>query len=408
MPTPTPRDLHALARQREPEMIAFLQDLVRIPSVNGRDAEAAVAARIIEEARRLGLDAHLAALDPARPNAVVTWGSGPAGFALIGHMDTVAEGDLSQWTRPPFAAEIDGGRLVGRGAADNKAGIACGLYCVALLRDHGLLNPSEARVILAGVADEESGASSTLGVRYLLDTGVLAGARGAIYTYTSDIVCVGHRGLIRLKLAARGRSLHSGSPDWAQKRGGVNAVTGLAAVLLRLERLDLPYPDHPAFADLGFTITPGTVFHGGEWESMVPASAYAAVDVRLMPGQPARQVLDAVQQAIDAEVSARPGLHIDMAATINLPGAAISVDHPLVQTAQGWAQAITGREWPAAGAGPANEGYMLIGAGIPTLCGFGPTGGGAHAPDEWVDLASLPATVAIYAGLMADYLAGGR
>jgi len=47
---------------------------------------------------------------------------------------------------------------------------------------------------------------------------------------------------------------------------------------------------------------------------------------------------------------------------------------------------------------------MLIGAGIPTLPGFGPTGGGAHAPDEWVDCASLTQTVAIFGAIAQDYL----
>jgi acetylornithine deacetylase/succinyl-diaminopimelate desuccinylase-like protein len=47
---------------------------------------------------------------------------------------------------------------------------------------------------------------------------------------------------------------------------------------------------------------------------------------------------------------------------------------------------------------------MLIGAGIATLCGFGPTGGNPHAPNEWVEIASLPATATIFAGIIHDYL----
>ena len=85
--------------------------------------------------------------------------------------------------------------------------------------------------------------------------------------------------------------------------------------------------------------------------------------------------------------------------------AAIPIDHPLVQIAQRHAQAHTGQIWPIAGAGPANEGYMLIGTGIPTLPGFGPTGGKAHAPDEWVDIASLTATLATFAGIICAYTA---
>jgi succinyl-diaminopimelate desuccinylase len=392
-----------MAQRRAAELAALLQDLVRLRSVNGRDSEAAVAARLAEEARRLGLQAELADAAAGRPNVLVEWGQGEAGFALIGHMDTVSEGDAAQWTSPPFAAARLGDRLVGRGAADNKAGLACGLYTLALLRDHGALDPAEVRVILAGVVDEESGASSPLGVRYLLDTGRLP-VRGAIYTYASDIVCIGHRGLLRLTLTAQGQAVHTGSEAWSQKSAGVNAVTGLAAVLLRLEQLELPAPAHPAFAGLGCTLTPGTLFSGGEFESIVPATATALVDVRLMPGQDPQSVLGAVQAAIAAEAAARPGLRVSVTVKNSLPAAAIPADHPLALIAQRHAEAATGRPWPIRGAGPANEGYMLIGAGIPTLPGFGPEGGIVHAPDEWVSVPSLAVTVAVYAGVIEEFL----
>jgi acetylornithine deacetylase/succinyl-diaminopimelate desuccinylase-like protein len=65
---------------------------------------------------------------------------------------------------------------------------------------------------------------------------------------------------------------------------------------------------------------------------------------------------------------------------------------------------LFGRDYPIRIAGPANEGYMLIGAGIPTLPGFGPQGGNAHAPDEWVDVDSLAVTVAVYAAVIRDFL----
>ena len=265
-------------------MLAFLQDLVRLRSVNGRHSEKAVAERIVVEANKLDLPAQLIAKEPIRPNALVRWGSGSRGFALVGHLDTVTAGDPAQWTSPPFEPTVRDGRLYGRGTADNKAGLAIGLYTVAALRDQQLLNPNDVSLILAGVADEESGASSELGMRFLLDEGHLP-VQGAIYTYASDIVCVGHRGLLRLTLTAQGTAMHSGSEAWSQGESGVNAVTGLAAILLLLEALKLPYEPHPAFDHLGFTITPGTLFDGGEFESMVPAQATAVVDCRLMPGQ---------------------------------------------------------------------------------------------------------------------------
>lgn len=391
-----------LAEKYQEKLLDFLKLLVRERTVNGREPEKNAALRIANEATGLGLATELVALDPERPNVLVRWGSGERRFVLVGHIDTVAEGDLSTWSHDPFDPWVKGGCLFGRGAADNKAGIAISLCTIALLRDGGLLDPKKAQVILAAVVDEESGASSKLGVRHLLNRGLLQPAMGAIYTYASDIVCIGHRGLLRFMLRAIGQSVHTGSLAWNRKEQGVNAVTGLADILLRLEAADYPAPSHPAFGGFTCKVTPGTVMRGGEFESIVPARAEALVDVRLMPGQSSQAVLEIVERIIGEVKAVRPGLQVELEVKNGLPGAVIAPDHPLVRSAQRWTKAITGVEWPVMGAGPANEGYMLIGAGIPTLCGFGPTGGGAHAPDEWVEIASLTKTMAMYAGIIVD------
>lgn len=381
----------------------FLRDLVRIPSVNGRDPESTLAFRVEEEARKLGLDSRLVALEPERPNILVSYGEGTDGFALIAHMDTVAEGTAASWSCSPFAADVREGKIIGRGAADNKAGIACGLYTLALLRELKLIDPAHQKVVVAGVVDEESGACSPLGVRYLLDSGALQ-ARGAIYAYTSDIVCIGHRGLVRLELTAHGQSVHAGLAEWHNHNRGANAVMALADLLLILESLNVPAPAPPGFEHLGFTITPGTIFIGGSYPSIVPDSANAIVDIRLLPGQSSEEIIERVREQIQVVEQKRPRIHIELKVTVDIPGAVIPKDHPLAVLAQDYTEAVTGRRWVTAGAGPANEGYMLIGAGIPTLCGFGPSGGNPHAPDEWVEIASLPATVAIFAGIIHDYL----
>ncbi|HEX9385863.1 MAG TPA: M20/M25/M40 family metallo-hydrolase [Anaerolineales bacterium] len=389
------------------DLTAFLRDLVRIPSVNGRDTEAALAERIQVEATKLGFESRLVALQPERPNVLVTYGTGTERFALISHMDTVAEGDPASWSCPPFAAEVKEGRIIGRGTADNKAGIACSLHTLAVLRDLHLIDPAHQQVIVAGVVDEESGACSPLGVRHLLDSGALSAhgaTRAAIYAYVSDIVCIGHRGLLRLELTARGQSIHAGLAEWHHHSRGANAVMALVDLLLKLESLNIPAAAPPGFEHLGFTITPGTTFHGGSYPSIVPDSANAVVDIRLLPGQPSADVLERVRDQIQIVENERAGITFEMKVTVDIPGALIPRDHPLAILAQDYTEALTGRRWETAGAGPANEGYMLIEAGIPTLCGFGPTGGNPHAPNEWVEINSLPPTVAIFAGIIHDYL----
>jgi succinyl-diaminopimelate desuccinylase len=395
--------LLSAAQSFQSQLTCFLQDLIRIPSVNGKDSEGLIADRIIEEAKILRLDSCLAAKDPYRPNVLVSIGKGKKGFLLIAHMDTVPIGDPTKWTYPPFSAEMKHGLIFGRGSADNKAGIACSLYTLALLRDMNFLDLDNAKVIFAGVVDEESGASSTLGMRYLLEQKLLP-VEASIYTYTSDIICIGHRGLLRLELVSKGETIHTGSEAWSRKEGGINAVTALSSVLLKLEKLRFSYPLNPAFQHLNCTITPGTTIQGGEWEGMVPAFAKATVDIRMMPGQTSIEILNKVQSIIKAEIDSRPGLRIEYKVTVDLPAAEIPLDHRLVLTTKEVAQSISGHEWVAKGAGPANEGYMLIRAGIPTLCGFGAKGGNPHAPDEWVEIASLSETIAIYAGIIQKYL----
>lgn len=395
--------LIAGSQRYQSNLTDFLGDLVRIPTVNGRDTEVPLAIRIEEEARRMGFDSQRVALQSERPNILVTYGQGTDGFALIAHMDTVAEGNSATWSSPPFSAELKNGRMIGRGVADNKAGIACGIYTLALLRDLNLIDPDRQKAIVAGVVDEESGACSSLGVRHLLNVGALQ-AQAAIYAYTSDIVCIGHRGLIRLQLSAHGQSIHAGLAEWHAHAQGANAVMALADLLLKLESLSVPAPAPPGFEHLGFTITPGTIFSGGSYPSIVPDSATAVVDIRLLPGQASTEVIELVRRQMQTVESERPRIQFVMKVTVNIPGAYIPKEHPLALLAQEYTEAVIGRRWETAGAGPANEGYMLIDAGIPTLCGFGPTGGNPHAPDEWVEIESLPATVAIFAGIIHDYL----
>ncbi|MCD6356204.1 MAG: M20/M25/M40 family metallo-hydrolase [Anaerolineaceae bacterium] len=343
------------AEKYSERIVHFLQDLVRIPSVNGRDTERGVAERIIQESEVLGFKSTLIAKDETRPNALVSYGTGGAGFALIAHIDTVAEGNHEDWTSPPFSGEIRNGRMYGRGTADNKAGIACGLYTLQIMRDLGLLDLKTQRIILAGVVDEESGACSPLGVRYLLDRGYLK-AKGAIYAYASDIVCIGHRGLLRLEITTRGESVHAGLAIWHNRVKGENAVTGLAEILLALEKMHSPRMHVPGFEHLGFTITPGTIISGGDYASIVPNKASAMVDIRLLPGQDKHIVLKEVNKIIETVKKKRPGLGVEIDLKVDIPGAAIAIDHPLAVISQGFTKNIYGKRWDIRGAGPGMKG----------------------------------------------------
>ena len=160
---------------------AFTADLarrlVRIPSVyrpGVPDAtEAAAAALVAGELRRLDLDVHVEDAAPGRPNVIADLGGAAAGPLLIfeGHTDVVTEGDAAAWSVPPFAGEIREGRLYGRGAADMKAGVAAAIGAVRAIRRSGVRLAGTIR--LAIVADEEG---MMLGIKSFIRRGWAAGA----------------------------------------------------------------------------------------------------------------------------------------------------------------------------------------------------------------------------------------
>lgn len=391
---------------RHQDMISLCQRLVRTPSVNGEHPEEAIAAEIASALRAVGVTPEMPTFADGRPCVVASVGQGEYGMLFVGHMDTVAVGDETNWTFDPFGAEIAGSRLYGRGACDNKAGIAIAVQVLGVLRE--LEDQIDGRVILACVPDEETGATGRLGITPLLENGYLD-ADAAIYTYPNlDHLSIGHRGLMRVRVEARGEATHTGGDAWESGEQGVNAVTGMAELLLGLEVWQPAFEPHPAFADRRPMVTPGTLISGGHSESMVPDTCDALVDLRLLPGQESHSIMDDMRDIAAEIIAQRPGLSFELTLLIDLPAVAIARDLPIVQSLAHWTEELTGERPVIAGAGPANEGYLLIQAGIPTICGFGPPGGNAHAADEYVEVDGLLKAGKIYAAGTLDVFAQTR
>ena len=272
-------------------------------------------------------------------------------------------------------------------------------------------------------------------------------AGGAIYTYPGWTVTIGHRGVLRVTIDVVGESVHTGSSDWSRRRRGHNAVAALCAIVCRLEEEAWPRDEHPAFPFLPVTVTPGTLISGGSCESVVPASASCAVDVRLPPehspwemlepderalarqfnldsirlageGPPLKdRVLAHIRQTVADVVAARrgrgpPPLAASVTVTVDIPPYVLpeGKDHPLAQACAAAVERATGAPPPEVrGAGPANEGWMLHTAGIPVICGLGPRGWGFHAANEGVEVGeSFSQTMDVYEQVVMAALADAQ
>jgi succinyl-diaminopimelate desuccinylase len=379
-----------------PQMVNCCARLLQIPSVNGVHDEVYIAEAIAAEARMLGLHAQVVGNNPLRPNVIVSTSPDvDTGLLLLGHLDTVPAGDKGSWTYPPFSGTVADGKIYGRGAIDTKGGMTAALYALATLADtEGALAKGRAQLVC--VPDEESGATGTLGIKYLANNGLLSGL-GAIYAYSGDQITLGHRGVIRYRLVCSGQSVHTGSFEWQDRSIGANAVTGMARLLVALEEINFPYSRVKHFERFKTVITPGTVISGGTSINIVPDHCEALVDVRTTPDCDLDQVQMRLDEAIESVSRTDSRLAFRAELLNHLPAAISDEGAPLFAMLDSAVRQVKGITPPRVVAGPANEGYLLIERGIPTVCGFGPTGENAHALNEYVDIQSLADAAAIFA-----------
>lgn len=372
----------------------FLQKLVQTPSVNGRDSEAAVVRLIVAEAEKLKLPHKILEKQKGRPNIFVGERfSSNKEVLFVAHLDTVPEGDRKAWKHPPFSGKIVQGKLFGRGAFDCKGGIATSLYALKALYDAG--NKS-AKFI--GVADEESGADSEFGLKYVLSKGLRA--KGAVYTYGSgkgkNSITIGHRGVIRLWITCEGEAAHSGSLEWQKGERGKSAIAGIMEFLERLQDFKMP-GENKYFPGYDFVLTP-TLISGGAGESIVPAEAKVLIDIRTLPEHDNKEIIKKIQK-IAKELSAKKRRY-SVEIKNNIPAALTAPDSDFVKRTLAVTAEVYGMHNPSLkGSGPANEGYVLIEHGIPTVVGFGPQGDGFHSKDEYVEVASLEKSIRFLAHL---------
>jgi acetylornithine deacetylase/succinyl-diaminopimelate desuccinylase-like protein len=375
-------------------LVDFCRRLIQTPSVNGVDDEVHLAEVITSEAQKLGLSVQIVGEQPNRPNVIVsTSDSGDTGLLLLGHLDTVPPGDLAHWTHPPFAGEIADSRIYGRGAIDTKGGMAAAIYALAAVKDQ--LN---GRAQFIGLPDEETGATGTLGIKYLSAHGLLSG-KGAIYAYSGSEIILGHRGLLRYRLLCTGQALHTGAFEWQERTAGANAVTGMARLLLALEQINAAFPrsSAPYFERFRTVMTPGTIINGGVSINIVPDRCEALIDIRTTPENDPPTIEAMLDQAIASIETTIPALKFAHERLNFIPAVCSDERAPIFSILADLISQI--RDIPAVKtvAGPANEGYLLIEQGIPTVCGFGPTGENAHAANEYVNVDSLTEAALIFA-----------
>ena len=370
------------------DIVSFIQRLVSIPSVNGINNEVEIINCIEKEAIKLGLPYKIYSKDSNHPNIFVGENfNKKEGLLFIAHVDTAGIGDETKWTHKPFSGEIFENKLYGRGSIDNKSGIAIALYTLKSLMDQCKLDKAK----FIGVSDEECGADSIFGARYLLDEGLQA--KSAIYTYSgNDVITIGHRGQVKLWINIKGESAHSGSSSWQNGTRGASAIEALNEFLAEVNKFRME-GTHEAFPSYTFKQTVLFV-EGGNTTSLVPDKARCLIDARLLPIHNNNEYIESITKIAKSFETEKIKFDIDV--STNLPAAFIKSDEKIVTVLKELSKEILNIDPEVRGCGPANEGYMFIKNDIPTICGFGVSGDGMHSKDEYLEIDSISKTLEIY------------
>jgi succinyl-diaminopimelate desuccinylase len=230
--------VHAAVADLADEMLEFLVELIRLPTINPPgEAYTECASLIADRYRALDYQVELVAAEGLAEHSeryprlnVLGWQAAPGPtLHFNGHFDVVPPGE--GWSLPPFAAVRRDGRLYGRGTADQKAGLAASLYGVEALRRAGFI--LEGTVEQSATVDEESGGFA--GVAYLCRRGLIRSGRTDFVIITEplghDRICLGHRGVYWFEVTAHGRIAHGSMPSL-----GVNAADAMAAFIGMVNR----------------------------------------------------------------------------------------------------------------------------------------------------------------------------
>ena len=374
-------------------MVRTLGELVRINSINpafsgGTTDERQVAAYVRAAMEGLGMRTQVHEPAPGRASVVgrLRGAGGGRSLILYAHHDTVGIEGMPD----PWAAEVRGGRMYGRGAYDMKCGLAACLAAVRALAESGTRLAGD--LLIVSVADEEE---ASLGMTDVL---LHHTADAAIVTEPTELAMVtAHKGFCWIEVRTEGRAAHGSR--WQE---GVDANLRMGRVLRQLEemgaRLVLSDP-HPV---VGPPSLHAATLQGGTGWSTYAASCTLRIERRTIPGETEAGAVAQIQGLLDALAAEDPTFRATVRPVLTRQAWEAQPGSRITEIVAHAAAGVLGRAPERVGAPYWMDTSLLGAAGIDTIV-FGPLGEGAHAAVEWVDLESVRQTAEVLARAAVDF-----
>ena len=373
-------------------------DLVKINSINpslssSGKGEAEIGAYVAGVLETIGLPTTTYELAPGRFNVVGILKGKENGRSLLlnAHMDTVG---IEGMVRDPFGAQVEGGRLYGRGAQDMKGSLAAMLAAAKALADAHIQLGGD--LLVAGVADEEYG---SIGTEDLVKR---VSADGAIVTEPSDLkIALAHRGFIWYEVETIGKAAHG-----SRYQEGIDANMRMGRFLALLDPFEQELRARPGHVWVGPPSLHAPRIQGGTETSIYAARCRLEIERRTVPGERETQATAELQALLDRLTAQDPNFQATLKPIFVRQPFEVGQDAPIVRSLAAGVQQATGREPAYTGQSFWTDAALLAAAGMDTVL-IGPTGGGLHSKEEWVDLNSVEDLAAILAATALDYCRPG-
>lgn len=397
--------------------LAFLSDLVRMPSLRCAEAPAQDFMAAAMRQRGLAIDRwkievddlrHLPGFSPVAvsyENAFNVVGTHrprtAAGRSLIlnGHIDVVPTGPADMWTSPPFEPVVKDGWMYGRGAGDMKAGLVANLFALDALAAAGVAPAAD--VHLQSVIEEEctgNGALACLQRGYRAQAAIIPEPMG-------ECLLTAQVGVMWFQVKVRGRPTHV-----AYAGTGANAIESSWPLVQALHALEHEWNmrGHPAFAGhahpINFVLSR---IEGGDWTSSVPAWCTFDMRIGMFPGMDLEEVRGEIEATVARASKGDPFLAANPPEVVYHGFQAVGYELPAGTEAQATLarchERVSGAPLQATSSTATTDARVLgVYGGIPTMV-YGPHSESIHGFDERVDIESIRRVTKTIALFVAEW-----
>lgn len=372
------------------ETAKFLADIISIPSLSGH--EKAVVSRIGEEMKKVGFDE---VRTDGLGSIIGRIGRGKKIIAMDAHIDTVDIGNRSLWNFDPHKSFIKNGRVWGRGAADQKGGMAAMVYAGKIIKELGL--EGDYTLLVTGTVMEED--CDGLCWQYLINEEKIRPDVCVITEPTGLKIYRGHRGRMEIEVSVKGLSAHGSAPE-----RGENAIYKMAPLVLEIEKLNERLKSN-SFLGKG-TVVVSEISSVGPSQCAVPDGCKIYLDRRLTTDETKEIAVAQIEKIVKKSGGIVTVPKYESAAYTGkvyptekyYPTWSIPENHAAVKAAAKACKELFGEipeidKWTFS-----TNGVAICGMhGIPCV-GFGPGfEDEAHAPNEWIPIDHLSKAAAFYA-----------